>query len=316
MEYNTIGRSDLHVSRIGVGGLAFGGHYGDTDKWNVIRTIRAAVEKGVTFFDTSPTYGNGIAEAFLGEALGSDRNDVVIATKNGAGLDSSLTAWRSLDRETIFHQVEQSLRRLRREYIDIYFVYGPDPRTPLGKTMDALEEMRNAGKIRSIGFCTNDASVIREALQYGHPEAVLAPYNVLDRTLEQDLFPFCRATNIDILACEPFCRGLLLGRMHKNSVFDLTDLRVEDKRFRGEQFRQNIEIINRLRSLAYQEGLTMMQLALGWNLQNASVKVAVCGVKSATHIDEALAAANIQLTPEQILAIDQIVGEDVQQHAE
>lgn len=316
MEFNTIGRSDLRVSRIGVGGLAFGGHYGDTDKRNVIRTVRAAVERGVTFFDTSPTYGNGIAETLLGEALGADRNDVVIATKNGTGIDSSLTAWRSLDRETIIHQVEQSLRRLRRECIDFYFVYGPDPRTPIGKTVDTLEEMRHAGKIRSIGFCTNDANVIREALQYGHPEVVLAPYNILDRTLEEDLIPFCRATNIDILACEPFCRGLLLGLMHKNSVFDLADLRVEDKRFRGEQFRHNIEIINRLRSLAYQEGFTMMQLALGWSLQHASVKVAVCGVKSATHIDEAVVAANIQLTPEQILAIDQIVGEDVQQHAE
>lgn len=316
MKCNTIGRSNLHVSRIGVGGLAFGGHYGDIDRREIIRTVRAAVEKGATFFDTSPTYGNGIAETFLGEALGSDRNDVVIATKNGTGIDSSLTVWRRLDRETIMQQVEQSLRRLRREYIDFYFVYGPDPRAPLGETMEALEEMRHAGKIRSIGFCTTEADVVREALQYGHPEAVLAPYNILNRAIEEDLLPFCRATSIGILACEPFCRGLLLGRLHKNSVFDLTDLRVEDKRFRGEQFRQNIEIVNRLRSLAYQEGLTMMQLALGWSLQNASVKVAVCGAKSATHIEEAITAVAIELTPEQILAIDQIVGENIHQHVE
>ena len=316
MEYNAIGRSSLRVSRIGMGGLAFGGHYGDIERGDVIRTVRAAVEKGVTFFDTSPTYGNGLAETFLGEALGSNRNDVVIATKNGAGIDSSMTMWRNIDRETVTQQVENSLRRLRREYIDSYFLYGPDPRSPLGDTMETLEEMRRAGKIRSIGFCTTEADVVREALQYGHPEFVLAPYNILNRTIEEELIPFCRATNIGILACEPFCRGLLLGRIHKNSVFDLADLRVEDKRFRGEGFRQNIEIVNRLRSFAYQEGFTMMQLALGWSLQNTLVKVAVCGAKSATHIEESIAALEIQLTPEQILAIDQIVGEDIYQHVE
>jgi aryl-alcohol dehydrogenase-like predicted oxidoreductase len=248
---------------------------------------------------------------------------MVIATKNATGLESSFTAlpagrqaWRKTDRLTIARMVEESLKRLRRSQIDLFCVYGPDPRTSLRETMAGLEELRHAGKIRGIGFCTTDIDVLREALQYGRLDAVLAPYNILNRSIETELAPFCRATRISILACEPFCRGLLLGKMHKNSVFDLNDLRVEDKRFRGARFRGNIEIVNRLRSLAYQEGLSLMQLALGWVLQNAAVSVAICGAKSPAQIEEAIAAASTQLTPEHINAIDQIVGADVLQHAE
>jgi aryl-alcohol dehydrogenase-like predicted oxidoreductase len=316
MESLILGRSTLTVSRIGLGGLPFGGHYGSIDKEDILRTTRAAVEGGITFFDTSPSYGSGLAERFLGDALGSGRDTVVIATKNGTGLESSFTAWRPSNRHTIARQVEESLKRLRRNRIDLYCVYGPDPRSSLREIMAGLEDLRETGAIRAIGFCTTETEVLREVLQYGRVDAVLAPYNILNRTIETELAPFCRATRISILACEPFCRGLLLGAMHKNSVFDLADLRVEDRRFRGERFRQNIEIVNRLRSLAYQEGLSLMQLALGWVLQNAAVSVAICGAKTYRQIGEAIAAADVQLTPEQINAIDQIVGNDVLQHAE
>ena len=313
MEYQSMGKLQPAISRIGLGGLPFGGHYGDIDKRDVTRTVRAAVDAGVTFFDTSPTYGNGLAETLLGEALGSDRDAVVIATKNGTGLDSSFTAWRKVDRATIIRQVETSLRRLRREYIDLYLVNGPDPRSPLAETMETLAGLQRSGKIRAIGFCTGDARMLREALQYGSPEAVLAPYSIVNRTIEEELVPFCKATTITIVACEPFCRGLLLGGMHKNSVFDLSDLRVEDKRFRGDRFRQNIEIVNRLRSFAYQEGLSLAQLALGWTMQNSVVGAALCGAKSGAQITASVAAADVRLTPEQIIAIDQIVGEDIHQ---
>ena len=316
MNHTTIGRLNASVSRVGLGGLAFGGHYGDMEMREIIRTVRAAIESGVTLFDTSPTYGNGIAELLLGEALGANRNDVFLATKDGTSTDSPLTGWQTIDRKTIIHQVEESLRRLRREYVDLYFIDGPDPRLPLGETMEVLEELRLSGKIRSIGFCTSEVDVLREAMQYGRPEAVLLPYNILNRSVEETLIPFCRATSISILACEPFCRGLLLGHMHKNHAFDMADLRVEDKRFRGERFRQNVEIVNRLRSLAYQDGLSMAQLSMGWALQNSVVSVAVCGAKSAAHIQEAVAAADVELTPDQIIAIDQIVGEDIYQHVE
>lgn len=323
MESLTLGRSSLNVSRIGLGGLPFSGQYGPIDKEDILRTTRAAVEGGITFFDTSPSYSRavragrqGLAETFLSEALGADRDAVVIATKSGTTPAHSFSKWHANDRLAIARQVEESLKHLRRNRIDLYCIPEADPRSSLSEIMSALEELREAGKVRAIGFCTTETAALREVLQYGRVDAVLAPYNILNRTIEAELAPFCRATRISILACEPFCRGLLLGGMHKHSAFDRADLRVEDKRFRGERFRQNIELVNRLRSLAYQEGLSLMQLALGWVLQNAAVSVAICGAKTHQQIGEAIAAADVQLTPEQINAIDQIVGDDVLQHAE
>jgi aryl-alcohol dehydrogenase-like predicted oxidoreductase len=298
------------ASRIGLGGLPFGGHYGQQEKVDVISTIYAALDEGVTFFDTSPSYGDGLAESLLADALGSDRDNVIIATKAVASGSIFTNLRQANDPATIKRRAEESLKRLGRDHIDLYQIYGTDPRTPLGKTMEAMEELRSAGKIRFIGFCTTNTVILREALKHGRVDALQLPYNAIDRSIEGDVLPFCRAARIEIHACEPFCCGLLLGSLHKNSSFDAADRRIEDNRFRGEQFRHSIETVNRLRSFAYQEGLTLLQLALGWVLQDPLVKIAICGAKNHHQIREIVAAGNVNLTPEQIIEIDQIVGEE------
>jgi aryl-alcohol dehydrogenase-like predicted oxidoreductase len=310
MESENTGETRDAIVRIGLGGLGLGGHYGPIEKSEAIRIIRTAVEAGITFFDASPTYGGGLAEQILGAALGSERNTVQIATKVGAGRDVSFTLLRNNDRSTIIKRIEESLKRLRRDYIDLYQIYGPDPHTPLHETMETLEELRQAGKVRLIGFCSPDTSTLREALKHGRVNTVQVPYNILNRTIDAEVLPFCRAARIQLHACEPYLCGLLCGGLHKNSVFDIDDRRATDKRFRGEQFRSNIEIVNRLRAYAYQEGLTLLQLALGWTLQNPSVARAICGATRPEQVEETVAAAQTQLTPDQIIAIDQIVGED------
>ena len=298
------------MSRIGLGGLPFGGHYGPVERGEVVRTIRAAVEEGVTFFDTSPTYGDGLAERLLAEALGSDRDNVVIATKAAASSDIFANLRQANDPATIRRRAEESLKRLGRDHIDLYQICGTDPHTPIAKTMEAMEELRSAGIIRFIGFCTSKTVILREALKHGRVDAVQLSFNALDRSIEGDVLPFCRAACIKIHACEPFCCSLLLGSLHKNSSFDEADRRIEDKRFRGEQFRHSIETVNRLRAFAYQEGLTLLQLALGWVLQDPLIKIAICGAKNHHQIRETVAAGNVNLTPEQIIEIDQIVGEE------
>jgi aryl-alcohol dehydrogenase-like predicted oxidoreductase len=310
MESGNIGETKDAIGRIGFGGLALGGHYGPIEKSEAIRTIRTAVEAGITFFDASPTYGGGLAEQILGAALGSERDSVQIATKVGTGRDVSFTLLRNNDRTTIIKRIEESLKRLRRDYIDLYQIYGPDPHTPLHETMETLEELRQAGKVRLIGFCSPDTSTLREALKHGRVNAVQVPYNILNRTIDAEVLPFCRAARIHLHACEPYLCGLLCGGLHKNSVFDTDDRRATDRRFRGEQFRSNIEIVNRLRAYAYQEELTLLQLSLGWTLQNPSIARAICGATRPEQVVETVAAAQTQLTPEQIIAVDQIVGED------
>ncbi len=316
MQTVTLGKSNLTISRIGLGGLAFGGHLGDITRTEVFRTIQAALEGGITLFDSSPAYGAGMAEEILGEALGYDRNRVVIATKIGAGIDSSGQFWCLNNRPNILRQVDGSLKRLRREYIDIYYIPGNDPTTPLAETVEAMEELRTRGKIKLIGFCTSSVDTLREALKHGHIDVVQTTYNILNRSIATEFVSFCRATHIPIIACEPFCRGLLTGALHKHSSFDADDLRIEDKRFRGERFRRHIENVNRLRAIAEQEGLSLIQLALGWIVQNPMISSVTCGAKNRLQIRQSILALNTELTPETVIAVDQIIGAELEQQVD
>jgi myo-inositol catabolism protein IolS len=314
MEYVNLGRTTQKVSRIGLGGLAFGGHYGPLETIDVLRTIHQAIDLGVTFFDTSPTYGDGRAEELLGEALGAHVDRIVIATKIGGGGVSELGTWRNNDRASILKRVELSLKRLGRDYIDLVLLYGPDPHTPPGETMETLLELKQAGKILYTGTCDGDEGRLREFQRYGRFDAVQVPYNVLNRTAEKQIMPFCRTTGTAFLACEPFLCGLLHGRLHQNAVFDLTDLRVRDRRFRGQRYRNNVEMVNRLRRLAEQEGMTLTQLALGWLLQNPAVQLAVCGAKDAQQVRQIAAAGSSLLTPDQVFLLEQTVGPQMFEH--
>ena len=315
MQTPVLGRTNLAVSRIGLGSIAFGGHYGNVGRYECIRTIQAAVEGGVTLFDTSPSYGGGLAEEILGTALGAGIKDIVVTSKIGSGIDSNGQFWCLNNRPNILRQVEKSLIRLRRECIDIYFIPGDDPQTSLGETVSTMEELRERGKIRFIGYCTSDIDRLREALKHGRIDVVQATYNVLERTIGLQLIPFCRATRIPIIACEPFCRGLLVGNLHKHSSFGIDDLRIEDKRFRGERFRESIETVNRLRAYADQEKLSLVQLTLGWIRQNPMIASIVVGAKSRLQIRQSILASEIELTPDQIMAVDQIARRKVVQRA-
>lgn len=313
MKIQTLGKTNLNISCIGLGGLQFGGHFGPVSKFEVIRIVEAALDGGISLFDTSPAYGGGLAEELLGDALRYVSQNVVIATKIGAGIDSAGRFWALNSRSNILRQIDGSLTRLRREQIDIYFIPGNDPTTDIGETMSTMEELRTRGRIRFIGYCTTRADHLRAALKSGRVDVVQAPYNILNRAIEPELIPFCRAAHIPIVACEPYCRGLLTGALHKHSSFDTDDLRIEDRRFRGERYRNNIELVNRLRAFAEQEGLSLVQLAVGWIRQNPMIASVLCGAKNRLHIRQSIIASGIELTPEQIMVIDQIVGTDVLQ---
>ena len=309
-----LGTTSLSISRIGLGGLPLGGHLGPVNRYEVIRTIQAALEGGITLFDTSPSYGAGMAEAILGEMLASDSDNVVVASKIGSGIDSSGQFWCLNNRPNVLRQVEGSLRRLRRDCIDIYVIPGDDPTTPISETLEAMEELRARGKIRLIGYCTAKVQCLSEAMKYGRIDVVQTPYNILNRSAE--IVSFCSSRGIPFFGCEPYFRGLLPGMLHKNSSFDLDDLRIEDKRFRGERYRKNIENVNLLRAIAEMEGLSMAQLSLGWVLHNPNVTAAICGAKSRLQIRQSILASGTELKPDTILAIDQVVGEDVRQQNE
>lgn len=315
MKVVTLGQTNLNISCIGLGGLQFGGHFGAVSRFEVMRIVEASLDGGITLFDTSPAYGGGLAEELLGDSLRYVSEKVVIATKIGAGIDSSGRFWALNSRSNILRQIDGSLSRLRRDQIDIYMIPGSDPTTDIGETMATMEELRSRGKIKFIGFCTSRADHLRSALKSGRVDVVQASYSVLNRAIEAELVPFCRATHIPIMACEPYCRGLLAGLLHKHSSFDADDLRIEDKRFRGDRYRDNIETANRLRTFAEQEGFSLVQLAVGWIRQNPAITSVLCGAKNRLQIRQSIIASGVELTPEQVMDIDQIVGADVLQQA-
>ncbi len=316
MEYLQLGKTHLKVSRIGLGGLAFGGHYGVVEKKAVIQTIRYAIENGITLFDTASWYGGGRAEELLGEAIEGKREHIILAGKVGIGVSGTPPVSSGEQVSEIVRQVEASLKRLRTEYIDLCQVYLPEPVVSAEDFMAAMEQLRQAGKILSAGLYDADVSLTRGAVKNGELATVQSSYNILNRNIEKEIVPFCRAARIGMLACEPLCRGLLLGKFRRNSAFDLDDLRSDDKRFKGNQYNRNLETVNRLRTLAAQEKLTLMQSTLGWVLQNPSITVAICGAKTPGQLREILVGAETQLNPEQIIAIDQIVGEEKYQKPE
>lgn len=311
VKYVKLGRTGEQVSRVGLGGMAFGGVYGPFDRNEARRTIEYAIETGVTIFDTSPTYGDGLGEEVLGEALQYCGKPVKIVTKLGTGNVSDFGIWRNNDRESITRRIESSVKRLRRDVLDFYMIYGPDPHTPIGETMEALQLQKETGTIGFIGWCGTSAAELRNLLRYGRIDVVGCSYNMLNRRIEAELIRLCRATRIGILACEPFFRGMLHGRMHRNSVFDITDQRVQDLRYRGQRFRDNIEVVNRLRALAEQEGMTMTELSLAWLQQNPAISVVLCGARSAGQWKEIMRASEATLLKDEMHLIDQIVGQEI-----
>ncbi len=298
------------ITGIHIGTMSLGDHYGPMDEQGAVSIIQEAVERGINSFDTSPAFGRGASELLLSRALGSRIESVSIATKSLSPGEDPFRLLRRSSRETLLRDIEDSLRRLGRHYLDLYYIYGDSDHSLFDQTVDALLEIRETGLIRLTGIYTTSSYFLRRALRRGHIDAVMVPYNILNRPLDSDFLQYCRLSDVAVHACEPLCRGLLSGRLHKNSAFAEGDVRINDKRFRGERFRQNIGITEHLRHFADQEGMTLLELSLGWVLQHPSVKAAVCGVRSAEQIEEVIAASSTELTLDQILEIDFIVGAD------
>jgi aryl-alcohol dehydrogenase-like predicted oxidoreductase len=296
--------SSLEALRIGT--FAFGGGYGTMDRNRVVESIRAALDLGITAFDTSPMYGDGAADRLLAEALGADVRTCAISTKVRIGSAVSPNDIRT----SIYRDLHGTLDRLGRDKVDICYLADATPSRNLEDAMVTMLALKEIGMIGSIGLCVDSIHPLQNALVLGSVNCIQTTYNLLSRPADPDLFPLCGSAKIAVHACEPFCRGLLLGFMRKNVAFEEGDARIEDRRFRGDRFRSNLDLVGRIRMFAAQEGLSLLQLAIGWVLQHPSVDSAVCGVRSAGQVRQLVAAADTRLTLDQILELDLIIGDD------
>jgi len=293
MERTEIPGTSLKVSSVAIGTWAIGGWmWGGTDEAESIATIQAAFEHGINLVDTAPVYGFGRSEEIVGRAIaeGGLRSNVIIATKVGLQWEAGRVS-RNASRARIIREVEDSLRRLRTDYIDIYQVHWPDPLIMIEETADAMHMLFAQGKIRAIGV-SNFSVVQMERFRRIAPLHVLQPpYNLFERGIETDLLPYCQENNIAMLGYGALCRGLLSGRMRADTAFDGDDLRRTDPKFLQPRFAQYLAAVQRLDRLAQHFGKRVIHLAVRWMLDQG-ITTALWGARH----------------PDQLQPVDEVTG--------
>jgi aryl-alcohol dehydrogenase-like predicted oxidoreductase len=273
MEFANIADTGLTVSRIGLGTWAIGGWmWGGTDDEESIATIRAAVERGVNLIDTAPAYGFGRSEEIVGRAIadGRLRSRVVISTKTGLEWKNE-KVFRNASHRRILREVEDSLRRLRTDYIDIYQVHWPDPLVPVEETAAAMQTLFDQGKIRAIGVSNFSDAQIERFRRVTKLHVVQPPYNLFEREIETELLNYCRKSDLATLTYGALCRGLLSGKLQADTEFQGDDLRLTDPKFRPPRYAQYLAAVRRLDQFARERyHKRVIHLAVRWILDQGA----------------------------------------------
>jgi aryl-alcohol dehydrogenase-like predicted oxidoreductase len=311
METTRLGMTDLQVSPIAFGTWQLGGDWGGFDERDAIAAIRHARELGIDLFDTAQAYGFGASERLLGRALGDElnhhRDDMVIATKGGLRMTEEGVV-RDSSAEWLRSGVEQSLRALGLDHIDLYQVHWPDPDVPLAETAGALQQLVDEGKIRHVGVSNYSTSQMAEFARTRPVETLQPAYHLFRREIEGDIAPYALEHDIGVLAYGPLAHGLLAGTMDDETTFADDDWRGKSPLFHGETFRRNLETVRELDRFARERGRTVSQLAIAWTLAHPAVDVAIVGARLAAHIEDSVGAAEFELSEQDLAEIDRIMA--------
>jgi aryl-alcohol dehydrogenase-like predicted oxidoreductase len=261
--------------------------WGGTDERRSIATIWSALDQGVNLIDTAPVYGFGVSEEIVGRALVGMRARTIIATKVGVEWRDG-KVYRNATRDRIMAEINQSLRRLRTDYIDLYQVHWPDPLVPIEETAASMRALFDQGKDPRIGVCNFSVEQMQRFRQVAPLHALQAPYNLFERGIEADILPYCRANNIATLGYGALCRGLLSGRMRPDTTFQGDDLRRIDPKFQPPRYAQYLNAVGQLNQLA-QSGFErrVIQLAVRWMLDQG-ISVALWGARRPDQVQAAL----------------------------
>ncbi|HUN97860.1 MAG TPA: aldo/keto reductase [Bradyrhizobium sp.] len=272
-KFANVAGTSLSVSRVGLGTWAIGGWmWGGTDEEESVRTILAAVERGINLIDTAPAYGFGRSEEIVGRAIADHnlRSRVVIATKTGLEWKDG-NVFRNASRERILREVDDSRRRLRTDYIDIYQVHWPDPLVPVEETAEAMQSLFEQGKIRAIGVSNFSVAQIERFRRVAQLHVVQPPYNLFEREIEDELLPNCRQAGLATVTYGALCRGLLSGNLHEDSHFSGDDLRLMDPKFQPPRYQQYLDAVRRLDKFARQRYVKrVIHLAVRWILDQGA----------------------------------------------
>ena len=305
MEKRTLGRAGLEVSAIGLGcmGLSYG--YGPaSDKRQAIALIRGAVERGVTLFDTAEVYGPFTNEELLGEALAPSRRQVVIATKFGFKIVDGKQAGLDSRPEHIREVAEASLKRLKTDVIDLLYQHRVDPNVPIEDVAGAVKQLIQQGKVRHFGLSEAGAKTIRRAHTIQPITALQSEYSLWWREPQREILPTLEELGIGLVPYSPLGRGFLTGAINDDTQFDANDFRNLLPRFTPEGRKANQILVDTLTQIAQRKRVTPAQIALAWLLAQKPWIVPIPGTTKVPRLEENLAAADVQLTPEQLRDIE------------
>lgn len=307
MQKRQLGNSGLEVSALGLGcmGMSFG--YGPAkEEQEMIALIRAAAERGVTFFDTAEVYGPFINEALVGKALAPFRGQVVIATKFGFRFDAQTGKQAGLDSRPahIREAVEGSLRRLQVDAIDLLYQHRVDPEVPIEEVAGAVGDLIREGKVRHFGLSEAGVRTIRRAHAVQPVTALQSEYSIWWREPEADILPVLEELGIGFVPFSPLGKGYLTGKIDESTTFDSTDFRSVVPRFSAEARRANRAVVDLLEGIARRRHATPAQVALAWLLSRKPWIVPIPGTTKLARLQENLAAAGLSLSPEEVREID------------
>ena len=315
MQVRKLGNTDIVASAVGLGTWAIGGWmWGGTDTSQSVAAIQASVDEGITLIDTAPAYGQGVAEEIVGRALKGRREKVVLATKCGLVWHTQKgnhffdvgeqPVHRYLGKDAIVYELEQSLRRLNTEFVDHYITHWQDPTTPIDETMEALECLKTAGKIRSIGASNTSPEEFRAYVAAGPIDAIQEEYSLLKRDIETSLLPICAEHGISVLSYSSLALGILTGKIGPDRVFTGDDLRKDNPRFSVANREKVLQLMTSISWICEAHDATPAQIIIAWTLQQPGIVFSLCGARNQAQARENAKAGRIILTAEELDAIN------------
>jgi aryl-alcohol dehydrogenase-like predicted oxidoreductase len=297
MEYRQLGKDGPPVSVVGFGAWPLGGGMGHVEEQTAIATIRAAIDNGITLIDTAQAYRT--SEAIIGKALKDGyRERCFLATKVSWGYSPA----------AIRSAMENSLRALQVDYVDLYQIHTWKPEYPIQASMEEMARLQEEGKTRCIGVSNFDAGQMQQALQTARFHSNQPRYNLFDRQIEAEDIPFCERAGIGILAHSPLAKGLLTGKYTPDYRFPTDDERSRFPRFQGETFAQYLTVAEQLEKVARDKGLTLVQLAIAWQLRLPAITCVLVGGKTPEQVEEHGGAAGVTFSEDELARIEEILA--------